>query len=118
MRLIRDVLDMQLYDADDIPIGRVDGIILELRDGGPPRVTAIEVGPITLLRRFSVRVAAWYATLDRRFGPERGSPYRIEWSLLTIQKVKVKADLACKDTPILAVEDWLAEHIVKHLPGG
>jgi hypothetical protein len=118
MQLVRDVLDMQLCDADDLPIGKVDGIVLELRDGEPPRVVAIEVGPITLLRRFGVRLAAWYAKLDRHFGPGRGVPYRIAWSRLAVQRVKVQANLRSRDTPVNAAENWLNEHVVKHLPGG
>ena len=118
MQLIREVLDMPLCDADDIPIGRVDGIVVDLRDGEPPRLVAIEVGPITLLRRFSFRLAAWYAKLDRHFGPGRGVPYRIAWSRIAVKAVMVQANVKCKDTPINAVEDWLTEHVVKHLPGG
>ena len=118
MQLIRDVLDMQLCDADDIPIGKVDGIVLELYDGEPPRIVAIEVGPITLLRRLSPRLAAWYAKLDRHFGPGRGVPYRIAWARVAVRPVKVQANIRCKDTPVYAVEEWLTEHVVKRLLRG
>jgi sporulation protein YlmC with PRC-barrel domain len=118
MRLIDEVLDAQIYDADGIPIGRADGIVLEIREGRPPRVSAIEVGPITLLRRFSDRLAARYARLDRHFGPGRGVAFRIPFSSLAIRTTHLQSDLRAEETPILAAEDWLRTHIVAYLPGG
>ena len=48
MDLVRDILDAQLVDAHGHNIGRVDGILLELRAGRPPRVAAMELGMVTL----------------------------------------------------------------------
>jgi hypothetical protein len=118
MRLIDEVLDEQIHDADGIPIGRADGIVLEIRDGRPPRLSAIEVGPITLLRRFSERLAARYARLDRYFGPGRGVPFRIPFSRIAVKATRLQADLRRDETPIMAVEDWICAHIVAYLPGG
>ena len=118
MRLVDEVLDEQIHDADGVQIGRADGIVLELRDGQPPRVSSIEVGPITLLRRFSERLAARYARLDRHFGPGRGVPFRIPFSRIAIKATRLQADVRRAETPIMAAEDWLREHIVAHLPGG
>ena len=36
MDLARDLLDVQLIDPRQRPIGRVDGILLEVRPGQPP----------------------------------------------------------------------------------
>jgi sporulation protein YlmC with PRC-barrel domain len=51
MDLIRDVLDKQIVDRTGDRLGKVDGLVLTLTDGGRPRVTAIEVGPTILARR-------------------------------------------------------------------
>jgi hypothetical protein len=117
MRLINEVLDKELFDDDGHPMGRADGIVIRVDDGRPPRVTAIEVGPITLLRRFSHRLAPWYATLDRRFGPERGAPYRIAFSMLAFRAARIHVRLRAEDTPIIAVEKWLNARIVHRVPG-
>ena len=41
--LIRDVLDTQVTDREETKMGRVDGLVLELREGQPPRVVSIEM---------------------------------------------------------------------------
>jgi hypothetical protein len=116
--LVAEVLDNQLIDATDQPAGRVDGIVLELRDGRPPKVVFIEVGPITLLERFSRRLARWYARIDARFGPGRGQPIRIPFTRVTLDEPSLRLDLKAESTPIFAVEDRLRETIVSRIPGG
>lgn len=44
MDVIRDVLDNQLVDSNQRKIGKVDGIVVELREEKPPRLAYIEVG--------------------------------------------------------------------------
>src|SRR5436190_722309 len=66
MHLVADVLDKQLLDVTGKNAGRADGVVLELRDGAPPRLAYVEVGPITLIGRLSTRLARWYARLGRR----------------------------------------------------
>lgn len=117
IHLVADVLDMQLVDQLDIKSGRIDGVILELRDGQPPRVAFVEVSPITLLGRFSERLARWYARIDARFGASRGVPFRITWDRLTLMGPTVKLNDAIERTPIDAVEDWLRVHIIGRIPG-
>jgi len=117
IHLIADVLDKQIVDNNDRNAGRVDGIVIELRDGRPPLVAAIEVSPITLLGRFSRRLAQWYARWDARLGPRRGYPFRIAWSRLERTALSVKLDSAVDDTPINAFEDWLRRRIVDRIPG-
>ena len=40
--LVRDVLDKQIYDANNLRVGKVDGVVLLPRQNRPPRVLAIE----------------------------------------------------------------------------
>lgn len=118
MHLVADVLDEQLLDRTGNRAGRVDGIVLELRDGKPPRVTHIEVSPITLLARFSRRFAERYARWDERFGNGRGVPFRIPWDRLEQTGKAWRFDMDAEETPILALEDWLRVKIVERIPGG
>jgi len=118
MRLVADALDNQLEDVNGARAGRVDGIVLELRDGRPPRVAYIEVSPITLLSRFSMRLAQWFARIDRRFGEGRGVPFRIPWTRVARDGPTMKIDLNVEHTPIQAFEDWLRVKLVEHIPGG
>jgi hypothetical protein len=117
VHLIADVLDELLKDVKDRNSGRIDGIVLELRDGRPPRVAYVEISPITLLARFSERLARWYAKFDRHLGPGRGMPFRIAWSRITRSGPTLQTDLNVEATPIMAFEDWLRTRIVDHIPG-
>ena len=117
MHLFADVLDEQLHDVHGKKAGRIDGIVLELRENKPPRLAYVEVSPITLLARFSDRLSRWFARFDRRLGPARGTPFRIPWSRLTREDPAFKMDLDVEATPINALEDWLRERIVEHIPG-
>src|SRR6185503_609187 len=104
MRLVAEVLDKQLCDIRGRNAGRVDGIVLELRDGKPPRVAYVEVSPITLLARFNRRLAHWYARFDRRLGPGRGVPCRIPWTRLERNGQTLRMDIDMEATPIPAFE--------------
>src|SRR6058998_3592152 len=73
--IIRDVLDKQLVDRQQRKMGKVDGLIVELRDGQPPRLAYITVGGTTLARRLHPRLAQWLVMLARRWGIGRGEPF-------------------------------------------
>ena len=51
MELGRTVLDQELIDRHDRPMGKVDGILLELRPGAPARVSHLVAGGTTLVWR-------------------------------------------------------------------
>ncbi|MFI5228264.1 MAG: hypothetical protein ACHQWU_04300 [Gemmatimonadales bacterium] len=110
------MLDEQLEDREGDNAGRVDGIILLLRDGKPPLLTHVEVSPITLLARFNRRLGRWYARRDARLGPGRGVPYRIPWARLRRQGTVFRFDGDAESTPINAFEQWLRRTIVERLP--
>ena len=116
MCLVRDVLDNKLVDSEGQNAGRVDGIVLELSEGAPPRVLCVEVSPITLGRRLNRRLGDWMARLDRRFGPERGVPYRIPITRVTGMGVDLRLDFRAEPTPIFAAERWLRERLSR-IPG-
>lgn len=114
--LIAEVLDEQLQDNGRRNAGRVDGLVLETRDGRPPRVAYIEVGPVTLLARFSTRLARWYARLDARL-PDRAAPFRIPWTRVRRDGPTLLLDFDATATPIYALENWLRTSVLSHIPG-
>ncbi len=117
MDLVHDVLDEQLVDRDNRPIGKVDGIILEVGDGAPPRVVAVEVGPVTLARRVHPALARWALALTRRLGVGSGEPLRIPIRDLAREGTTLKADVDVTRTAAFAWERWLREHVVRRIPG-
>jgi len=117
MHLVADVLDEQLRDSKGRQAGRIDGIVIELRDDKPPRLAYIEVSPITLLSRFNRRFAHWYARHDRRLGEGRGVAIRIPWSRLKRDGPAFVMDIDAESTPIFALEDVLRRKIVERIPG-
>lgn len=115
--LVRDVLDNQLIDVTGQNAGKVDGIVLELRDGAPPVVRFVESGPVTLARRLNRRFGEWVARLDARFGEGRGKPIRIPITRLTLDAPSLRLDFAADPSPLMAVERWLRRKIVNRIPG-
>ena len=67
--LARDVLDELLVDTHNREFGRVDGILLHLRQGRPPRVAEMEVGTYTVLRRINRPFGEWLAGVLERLSP-------------------------------------------------
>jgi hypothetical protein len=117
--LVRDLLDAQLVDRNERMIGRVDGVVLELRSGGPPRVAAMEVGPITLARRLHPRLARWLRALAIRVLPVSVRSMRLPLTLCRDIGVDIELDVdAQDDRRLLRLERWLSRHIVERLPGG
>jgi hypothetical protein len=114
--LVRDVLDNQLIDASNQNAGKVDGIVLELHPGEPPRVRYVEVGPITLARRLNRRLGTWVARFEARLGDGRGAPIRIPTSRITLDEPSLRVDIVADKTPIMALEHWLRRTIVSRIP--
>jgi hypothetical protein len=117
MELIRDVLDKQLIDNKQRKIGKVDGIIMTLDDNGPPRITFIEMGAVTLARRLHPRLGDSVAKLLRRYGLTNGEPYRIPWSKTVVTGIDVSVAIDAQKTPALAWETWLRNKIVGRIQG-
>jgi sporulation protein YlmC with PRC-barrel domain len=115
MDLARQVLDQQLVDRSDLNIGKVDGIVLELRPGAPPRVAAVLTGGHLLARRLHPRIESWMRWLTRRWGPGDGGPIRIPWSRVTKIGVDVKVDVAADQ--VMPWEHWVRDHIIRRIPG-
>jgi len=116
MDLMRDCLDKLMEDSGKRRMGRVDGIILEVETGRPPRVAYIELGVTTLMNRLSTRLGRKTGRLMKRFGisPE---PYRIPWGKVRVGLNQVEADVEAEKTPALEWELWLRKKVIGRIPG-
>ncbi len=117
MDLIRDVLDNQLVDRNQHPMGKVDGIVIEWREGEPPRLAYIEVGVTTLAGRLNPRLARWVAAIASKWGAKQSEPFRIPWSKVRDVGIDVEVDVEAETTPALAYEKWLSDRIITRIPG-
>ena len=117
MELARDLLDKQAVDREEIKMGRIDGLVLELREGKPPRVDHLELGSAVLARRLHPRIERWVDALRRRIGVQKTGRFRVPWSAVQeIRSDQVKLDLDGLKTPMFAWEHWLRDHVIDHLP--
>lgn len=116
--LVRDLLDARLTDRNQRPIGRVDGVLLELRAEGPPRVAAMEVGVLTLARRLHPAAARWLQAAAVRWLPVSLRSVRLSLTLFREVGVDIELDVdADADRRLLHVEKWLRHHVIKRMPG-
>ncbi|HZP47771.1 MAG TPA: hypothetical protein VFB07_04520 [Vicinamibacterales bacterium] len=118
MDLVRDVLDVRLVDRNGQGLGRVDSIVLRLRDNGPPQFVAMEVGLTAAARRLPKPIeflARWLArTLRPRLQTVRYGP-----TLFRDIGVDIELDVSAADDPrLLRFEKWLSRHVVSRMPGG
>lgn len=117
MELARDLLDKQAVDREEIKMGRIDGLVLELREGQPPRVDHIEMGSSVLARQISPRLERWVDALRRRIGVQKTGRFRVPWSAIQeVTPYQVKLDVDALETPAFAWEHWLREHVIEHIP--
>jgi sporulation protein YlmC with PRC-barrel domain len=115
MHLFRDLLDKQLLDRNGREAGKVDGVVLEMREGRLT-VAMLEVGWPALARRLGDPVARW---TERLFGRHSiGKTHRIPWSRVLSKGRDIKIDLDAERSALLATERWLRAHVVGRMPGG
>ena len=74
MRLVSQVRDLQIVDAEGVHCGIVDDIELEGKPGGPLRVKALVVGP----GGYSKRLPGWWLALVNVIAGN--SVVRVPWS--------------------------------------
>ena len=113
IHLIRDLLDKQILDDEKRPLGMVDGILLEIREGEPPRVVAIESGLPALARRVHPWLEAPARALGRRWGVRRGRACRIPWERVRSHEIEVEVEASARRSPIAAWERWLVRNVVE-----
>jgi len=117
MQLGQALLDQQVTDRNGEQMGKVDGVVVELRREHPPRIAALVIGGGTAAERVHQGWARWLLRWRRRWGPRQDEPLEIPWSKVRKIGVDVKVDLEAGRTSALAWEHWVREHIIGRIPG-
>jgi sporulation protein YlmC with PRC-barrel domain len=117
MELGREILDQQVIDRKSELMGKVDGIVLELRPGKPPRVARLVIGGGTAARRIHPGFAEWLLRWRRRWGPKDDTALEVPWSRVRKIGIDVKVDLDAERTSALAWERWVRDHLIGRIPG-
>lgn len=118
VNLVAEVLDRQICDAKGERSGKVDGLVIVLREGKPPRVGYIECGAAVVARRFGKTWERIALALNRRLGVREQPRYRIPWSKVTELDIDVTVDLDVREAPPFAWERWVREHLIGKVPFG
>lgn len=116
MDLVHDVLDKKVVDRNGRDMGRVDSIVVDIRDGAPPRVVALEIGPAVLAYRIHPVLGRIVSGLEHAFGVDEGRPLRIAMGKILGIADHVKVDVAAGQTSAAAVEQ-LVRRWVSRIPG-
>jgi hypothetical protein len=116
VHLVRDLLDKAVIDQNGREMGRVDRVVLEVGQGAPSRVAAIEIGASALGYRLGRRCGACAAALLHALGVDKGQPLRIHVSQIVDVTEEVKVDLAFGKTAAANVERK-ARRVISALPG-
>lgn len=104
MDLVHDVLDKKVVDRNGRDMGRVDSIVIDIRDGGPPRIVAVEIGPAVLAYRIHPVLGRIVSGFEHAFGVDEGRPLRIPMGQILAITDHVKVDVAAGQTSAAAVE--------------
>jgi sporulation protein YlmC with PRC-barrel domain len=117
MYLVRQVLDKQLVDENGSKAGKVDDLLIELRDDGPPQVVAILTGPNTvavLLPAWLQRLTSWIRTAV--LGLEQTKPMEVDWSHVTHIDVVVHLDVNRLKAGLVGSQESIWKRWLKPLP--
>lgn|SRR5690349_12943652 len=118
MQMIRDILDKQVVDRQQTKIGKVDGVVAELREGAPPKIAFVELGAVALGRRLGPRAHRWVGRLAEKLGgPRRRQPHRIAWNKLRDTGVDIESDIDVRETAIFDWQVWLRDRVIGRIPG-
>ena len=118
LELIRDVLDRQLIDRRGTKMGRVDGVVLRVEEGQPPRVDHFDLGFVVLAGRVHPLAERMVKALRRRVKVREVAVQEVPWDVVgEITPEHIKIDIDAYETPAFAWERWLREHVVQHIPG-
>lgn len=118
VRLVRDFLDQPIVGPDAIPLGTVDGVVLDLERDGTMRVVAVEQGAVTLARRLGRLLGEVVEALATRFGPRGGEVVRIPFERVWGVGTRVLVAGGIERDRLVAVEDWARENVIARIPGG
>jgi len=117
VRLAYEVLDAQLIDEQENKCGRADEVVLEVRDGEPPRVAAILVGGPARAERVG-RWQVWLGRVLRRIGRvSEGGVSRIPFDKVQMIAEAVQVEVKAEELEAMRTELWLRKHVICRIPG-
>jgi sporulation protein YlmC with PRC-barrel domain len=117
MYLVREVLDKQIVDKDGSKAGKVDDLLLEIPDDGPPEVIAILTGPnsaVSQLPRWIQHLTNWIRTSLLQI--DRTEPAEVDWSHVTRIDVVVHIDLDRRKAGLVRSQERIWERWIEPLP--
>lgn len=106
------ILDRQVLDNDDVPIGHVDDVEVEgiepghtLDPGSPPVVTNLVLSSGLLPRMFGGR-------------PPSTRLHRVPWSAVSNIGTAIELGQPGSAFDVTWPERWARDHVIRHIPGG
>ena len=116
MHVVHDVLDKQIVDRNGREMGRVDGIVLDVRGSEPPLLSQVLIGASVLGARVNVGLGRWVHGLEHGLGLGDERPIAIDFAHVDEVGEKVKLDLAVGETGADTFEQRVRSWIIK-IPG-
>ena len=116
IHLIRDVLDHQMIDKKDDPMGRIDGIVIEVEEGQQPRVVELQGGLVVLGERLGRRIGRWGKGAATKWELLKGEKTIVKWEQVRWVFSEIKVDVDGDQTPALEWEHFLGEKVIARLP--
>jgi sporulation protein YlmC with PRC-barrel domain len=117
MKLVRDVLDKELLDREEEPMGRVDGLVMHVGRNSQPCVTHVAIGGMIPWDRVHPVLGRLAKRMAHLWGPKQLEQVRIPWSHVQTVDRDIRLDVKAKETGAIAWEIWIARHIIKRIPG-
>lgn len=115
------LLDREILDPDDVPVGKVDDIELSDPSGGEgPELTALLCGPLALGPRLGGRIGTWWWSIGRRVRLDGDtSPARISVDDLTsLDRTRLGVRQPASAYGTWSLRDWVDKHLTSRIPGG
>src|SRR4051812_13888684 len=111
VRLVHDILDIQLVDRTQQKMGRVDGLVLELRDDEPPRVAELLIGGSVQAERIGRWMVALTGAVAKLLRID-SAVTRVPFAKVRVIGSCVELDLDARTTNALRTETWLDDRVV------
>jgi hypothetical protein len=116
VKIANDLLDKQLLDREKRKAGRVDGLIVELRDDEPPHIVAIECGFAVCAARVSERWSRFAIAVGKKLGVRKTPRYRIPWEKVLDVGFDIEVDVDGPESPMMAWETWWRRRVLSKVP--
>jgi sporulation protein YlmC with PRC-barrel domain len=117
--VVLDLLDRQIIDNAQQPVGKVDDLQFETDDAGPPRLSALLSGAQALGERMGGMLGRAMAGTARRMLEEsRVGSRAVPWSDVAElgYVIELRAGMAKLDLEP-ALELWLRDNVIGPMPG-